>query len=430
MPGGQQCRPLFYPRFVAWPPLGAPFVRFEEYTTIDGGLQPTVSAMQGDDKTQPPEIEGYFRRTQAKRARRFSTPLLILVLLLAAAALVVGSPLLLAALLPAALLLVISFARKTPPARIHVQLKDSELTVSGDGYDIQLAAPFRFKTGVERIPATEKTDEFCFVRMVIDVHGKPLVFEEQVLAGYFPPQLDEIVGKSSALGIAELASLSSYPGALWSLIEGLEAHTEVSAANDVEANIKSLYRLGRQQLAEKRHREAIETFSGLLRQRPESAPAYYSRGAARYYARIDLDKAVNDLTTALRLEPNQFKAYRMRGLARAQQGDWAGLRDDCSLALQFHPTSAELHNLRGTACYRLKDYDAALSSFEDAVRLDSSRHESYYNRGLARHRQGKLAEAIADFEQALNLNPAFVEAQRNLQSARRQLARRQASVNS
>jgi len=382
--------------------------------------------MQGDGLAQASVIEGYFRRTQVKRARRFTLPLLILLLLVASAAFVLQSPVLLAAAIPASLLLLRSFTRKGPIKRIRVRLKDSVFTVDGDGYDIRLEAPFRFKTGVERILAKEKEDETCFVRMVIDVYGKPLVFEEQVLAGYFPPQLEEIVGISSALGIAELTSLTSYPGTLWSLIEGLESLTEVSAATGLEANIESSYRIGRQQLADKDYLEAIKTFSGLLRQRPDSAPAYYSRGAARYHARIDLDKAINDLTTALRLDPNQYKAYRMRGLVRAQQGDWAGLRDDCSLALQFHPTSAELHNLRGTACYRLKDFDAALASFEDAVRLDASRHESFYNRGLARHRQGKLAEAIEDFQQALELNPAFVEAQRNLQTARQQLARRQA----
>ena len=177
--------------------------------------------------------------------------------------------------------------------------------------------------------------------------------------------------------------------------------------------------------ADKQYGEAIETFSALIRLRPDSSQTYYNRGAARYHARSELDKAANDLTTALRLEPHQYKAYRMRGLVRAQQGDWAGLRDDCSLALQYHPTSAELHNLRGTACYRLKDYDAALASFEDAVRLDAGRHDSFYNRGLAKHRQGKLADAIKDYQQALNLNPAFVEAQRNLRATRQQLARSQ-----
>lgn len=381
--------------------------------------------MQDESPPQATAIKGYFRRTQVKRARRYTPPLLIFLLLLASAAFVLRSPLILAAIIPVGLLLVLSLARKPRFKRVKVRLNNSLLTVAGDGYNISIEAPFRFKTGVERILATDKQDESCFVRMVIDVQGKPLVIEEQVPAGFFPPQLEEIAGKSSALGIAELTSLTPYPGTLWSLIEGLESLTHASAATDPEANIESAYRVGRRQLAEKQYLDAIETFSGLLRQRPDSAPAYYSRGAARYHARIDLEKAINDLTTALRLEPNQYKAYRMRGLVRAQLGDWAGLRDDCSLALQYHPTSAELHNLRGTACYRLKDYDAALASFEDAVRLDGGRHESYYNRGLARHRQGKLTEAIADFQQALKLKPAFVEAQRNLKTARRQLARRQ-----
>ena len=349
--------------------------------------------MQGDRLAQAPAIEGYFRRANVKRERTYTVPLLVLLALLAAAAFVLRSPLPLAVIIPIGFLLIVSSKRKSHIQRVEARLKDSIFTVQGDGYDIRLEPPFRFKTGVERLPATEKQDETCFVRMVIDVQGKPLVFEEQVVAGAYPPQLDEIVGKSSALGIAELTSLTAYPGALWALIEGFESLGQAGAVAELAAHVQSLYRIGRQQLADKDYLEAIETFSGLLRQHPDSAPAYYNRGAARYHARIDLDKAINDLTTALRLAPNQYKAYRMRGLARAQLGDWAGLRDDCSLALRFHPTSAELHNLRGTACYRLKDYDAALASFEDAVRLDASRHESFYNRGLARHRQGKLAEA-------------------------------------
>lgn len=386
--------------------------------------------MQGDEIAQAPVIEGYFRRTQVRRARRYSAPLLILLLILLSAATVSRSPAFLAAAIAVGAMLMLSFTRKRIVKQVRVTLAGLMFTVDGDGYDIRIEAPFRFKTGVARISAVEKDDETCFLRMVIDVRGKPLVIEEQVYAGYFPPQLDDIVGISGALGIADLTSLSPYPGTLWSLIEALESVTQASPVTEFGDDADSLYRIGRQQLGEKDFLEAIETFSALLRQRPDSASAYYSRGSARYHARTHLDKAVNDLTTALRLEPNQYKAYRMRGLARAQQGDWAGLRDDCSLALQFHPTSAEIHNLRGTACYRLEDYDGALASFEDAVRLDASRHESFYNRGLARHRQGKLVEAIEDFQQALNLNPAFVEAQRNLQTARQQLARRGAEPGS
>ena len=382
---------------------------------------------RGEATTQARVIEGYFRRTRPKRARTYALPLFSLLILLAFAGFVLPAPLLLAATIPVGAGLLFSLNRKSQPEKVLARLDSAHFSVTGDGYDIRIEPPFRFKTGIERKLATEKEDETCFVRMVIDVHGKPLVFEEQVLAGYFPPQLEEIAGISSALGIAELTSLRHYPGALWSLIEGLETHTEINAVADLEFHAHNLYRIGRRQLAEGNYLEAIESFSGLLRQRPDSAPAYYSRGAARYHARIDLDKAINDLTTALRLQPDQYKAYRVRGLARAQLGDWAGLRDDCSLALQYHPTSAELHNLRGTACYRLQDYDGALASFEDAVRLDGGRHEAYYNRGLVWHRQGNLAEAAEDFQRALDLNPAFIEARRNLQTVRRQITNSQAS---
>lgn len=381
--------------------------------------------MQGNETVQTPIIEGCFRPTQVRSARRYSRPLLLLVIILGAGALVWRSPTMLAAATAVGALWILALSRKSIVKRVKVRLDGSVLTVDGDGYETRIEAPFRFKTGVQRIPATGKDDETCFVRMVIDVQGKPLVLEEQVHAGYFPPQLDDIVGISGALGIAQLTSLTPYPGTLWSLIEGLEALTQASPAAELEDSVESLYRIGRQQLADKDYREASETFSTLLRQRPDSAPAYYSRGAARYHAKTELDKAVNDLTTALRLEPNQHEAYRMRGLARAQQGDWAGLRDDCSLALQFHPTNAELYSLRGTACYRLQDFDGALANFNDAVRLDASRHGSFYNRGLARHRQGNLTGAIEDFQQALRLSPEFTEAQRNMQTVRQQLARSQ-----
>ena len=378
--------------------------------------------MQDEPAVQAQVIEGYFRRTVVTRTRRYALPGLILVVSLVATGFAARSPFLLAAAIVVGVLLILSNRLNGRIRRVRVRLHGSALSAEGAGYDIQLQAPFRYKIGVARIAAAQRGEETCFVRMVIDVDGKPVVLEEEVLPGYYPPQLDEIVGISGALGIAELTSLTPYPGTLWSLIESMETPAEAGADAELEENIESLFRIGRQQLADKQYHEAIDTFNTLIRGSPDSSTAYYNRGASRYYAREELDKAVNDLTTALRLEPNQYKAYRMRGLVRGQQGDWAGLRDDCSLALKFHPTSAELYNLRGTACHRLQDYDAALTNFENAVRLDPNRHESFYNRGLAKQRQGRLPEALEDFQHALDLNPVFVEAQRNLEAVRQQLA--------
>lgn len=379
--------------------------------------------MPSDYADQFPATEGFFTRTQSRRsAKQF-----FLALLLAGIALAASVALLPGSLLPPALALVavsaflVAFATRT--RRVKVRLDHTGFTVSGDGYDIRLRAPYRCKTGVERKLSANRDRESCFIRMVIDVHGKPLVFEEQVRAGYAPPPLDEIAGISSALGVAELTSQTPYPGALWALIEQMRRLETPAGRVRADEEILSLNRMGERQLRDKQYIEAIDTFSSIIRQAPDSATAYFGRGSARYYARRDLDMAVNDLTTTLRLDPRRHEVYRMRALARAELGEWTSLRDDCSAALQFLSPSAELYNLRGTACYRQEDYAGAIADYESAIKLEPRRPESYYNRGLAREQAGKQREALADFKQALLLKPDFEPAARSLKAMKGQTAR-------
>ncbi len=370
-----------------------------------------------------PAIEGYFRRTQSKRSVARILPVLVLAGVALAASITLLPPLL---ILPVAVVIALSAALLTLSSRtkrVKVRLANDQFSVAGDGYDLQLRAPFRCKTGVERIMTPDRDRETCFIRIVIDVHGKPLVLEEQVLAGDIPPPLDEIVGVSSALGLADLTSLSPYPGPLWALIQQLRRLERTFASVESDEEIQSLNRLGERQLSSKRHIEAIGTYSAIIRQAPNSASAYFGRGTARYFARRNLDKAVNDLTTTLRLDPRRNDVYRMRALARAALGDWTNLRDDCSAALQFSPQTAELYNLRGNACYRLEDYDGALADFEAAIELEPGRPESYYNRGLARQQSGRQREALADFEHALRLDPEFEPAARSRDALQRQAVR-------
>ena len=386
--------------------------------------------MQKDKAASTSVVVGRFRRTKAEGSRRRNLTGILICVAALGTGLLAQSPALIAAGMGLGVAVLVFGRLWKRPQRVKVTLAGTELRVRGAGYDIQLMAPFRFKTGVKRKAATERGEETCFVRMVLDVRGKPLVFEEQVLAGYVPPPLDEIVGISSALGIAELRSVTPYPGTLWALIERMEALSAAATRAAKDEQVESLLRVGRQQVADRAYDAAIETFSAVIRQQPDSALAYYSRGGARYAANRDLEKAISDLTTALRLDPKRHGAYRMRGLVRARRGDWSGLRDDCSLALQLQPQSAELFNLRGTACYRLQDYEAALSNYEKAIALEPNKAESYYNRGLARRRRGELAGALADFKKALGLNPVLVEARRELEAVKKKLIQEQASTGS
>ena len=309
---------------------------------------------------EPVIITGEFFRTNRRQVRR---GLLLLLRALAAAMLLAGLVLqmwwLLALATTLAVLSWIVSRLREQRDTVKLRCEADFLTITGDGYDIQLQTPFRFNTGVERKPATGRQDESCFVRMVIDVHGRPLVLEEQVLPGHLPPKLDEITGESSALGIAELTGVSPFPGALWELIRHIKTLPSPSDETVPDQDLSALYQLSDLQLEEKLYSQAIDTLTAIIRRQPDSAHAYYSRGVVRYHQRRDQDKAINDFSTSLRLQPEQVHVYRMRGLVRGQIDDWAGMREDCTQAIRLQPDSAELYNLRGTACFRLEDYDGA-----------------------------------------------------------------------
>ena len=379
--------------------------------------------MQSDSSPQSDIIEGSFLR--ARDINRGGLPLKPLLAIGIAAlflALAVGQQaLLLGSVLVLALLVWGAWRLSKRQRIVRLRMDERSLSITGHGYDIQLEAPFRYKTGIQRIPPQGKEDETCFVRAVIDVRGKPLVLEEQVLAGRMPPKLDEILGLSSALGIAELTSCAPFPGTLWSVIRRLDSLRQDHDTEQLDSNIATLFQLGERQMSERVYSEAIKTFSSIIRLSPDSALAYYSRGAARYYHRSELEKAVNDLVTSLRLEPDQYNCYRMLGLIHAQLGEWVAMREDCTRAIQLLPNSAELYNLRGSACYRLQDYHAALDNFEQSLRLNGSRYEAYFNRGLAKQQLGLLNEALEDFRHTLQLNPEFAAAKRRAISVDRRL---------
>lgn len=363
-------------------------------------------------------VEGYFRRSKQSMLR---IVIFLLTLLIGGIVAVMGmieqEPVATVGAITAVIIVGILTWRRSRNQIVSVHLADGKLLIKGAGYHIHLQAPFRYQTGVQRIRATGRTPEYHYVRMVLDVYGKPLVFEEQVPSGVQPPKLSEITGVSSALGIAELSSVKYFPSTLWSLIQEFDAMIAQIDPDQIERDIESLYRTGEHQLNTKSYYGAIQTFSEIIRLTPESPYPYYNRGMAHFYHGQNYDKAIRDLTTAIRLRPKFDKAYRMRGLVRAEKGDWAGLRDDATEAIRLNSTDADLYNIRGGACYRLKDYQAALTDFDRAIQLNNNIPEPYHNRGLVKQRLGNLDGAIVDFERAMTLNPFFESARKSLERA-------------
>jgi len=361
-------------------------------------------------------VEGYFRRSKRTFIDSLIFAMMVIVGgIIALMGVIEQEMMLIVVAVIAVIVAGVWLLRRQNRQMVKVSLSNDQLVIKGGGYHIQMQAPFRYQTGVERIRATQRTPEFHYVRMVLDVYGKPLVLEEQVPSGIQPPKLDEIIGVSSALGIAELSGVNPYPGTLWSIIEQLETVASRGKQEQIKRDIEDLYRIGGQQLRSGYYGEAIKLFSEIIRLSPDSPYPYYNRGMAQFYHRQNFDKAITDLTTALRLNPKFDKAYRMRGLVKAERGDWMGLRDDATSAIKLSPNDSELYNMRGGACFRLQDYQAALTDFDRAIQLDNTKPEPYHNRGLVKQKLGQLDGALEDFRQALQLNPVFELARKSIE---------------
>ena len=84
----------------------------------------------------------------------------------------------------------------------------------------------------------------------------------------------------------------------------------------------------------------------------------------------DFQRSLQDLDTALRLKPDDLRAWRVRGAVRERLGQDAGALADYSEALRRDPQDARLYLARSAVFVRLKKYSEALQDREQAVLLD------------------------------------------------------------
>ena len=150
---------------------------------------------------------------------------------------------------------------------------------------------------------------------------------------------------------------------------------------------------------------AIAKWTKAIERRPDSAEAYYFRGAA-YRKKGDHNRAIADCTKAIELEPDYAIAYNNRGFAYAQKGDHDHAIADYTKAVELKPDFAEAYNNRGLAYGGKGDHNRAMADYTKAIELRRDYAIAYRNRGLAYSRKkGDLDRAREDLEKAVALDP-------------------------
>ena len=150
-------------------------------------------------------------------------------------------------------------------------------------------------------------------------------------------------------------------------------------------------------------RGAIEIYTQLLRQYPIGE--LLNERAIAFVKCEDYDRAIRDLTRAIRLDNGDPDYYVNRGNAYLKSGDLPAALADYNAALELSPDSVHALNGRGQTHAELGRIEEATTDFKRAIELDREYASPLFNFALLLQEQGQLNAALVYLDEAYQLLP-------------------------
>lgn len=118
----------------------------------------------------------------------------------------------------------------------------------------------------------------------------------------------------------------------------------------------------------------------------------------------DENSAFANFSEAVRLDPNNPKAFLARALAFGLKSEWDNAIADCTEAIRLDPKNAFLgYFCRGDVYMKKHDHNKAIADYTKAIQLDPNNAGVYDSRGTAYENKGEKSKAEADFKEAKRL---------------------------
>jgi serine/threonine protein kinase len=174
--------------------------------------------------------------------------------------------------------------------------------------------------------------------------------------------------------------------------------------------------------------EAEASFNEAIRLSPENARAYTKRGLL-WLEKLESQKAIDDLTEAIRLNPESAWAFNLRAQAWQLRPQFEKAIRDCDEAVRLAPQEAAHYETRARArlgakmtifwvasspgtLVRLEGKTPervvlALADYTQAIQLAGADAPGSYfkGRGHVWYLKGEIDEAISDYEEAIRRSP-------------------------
>lgn len=183
------------------------------------------------------------------------------------------------------------------------------------------------------------------------------------------------------------------------------------SSGDVSNYIQHIQR-GHEKSAKGDYAGAIEDLTQAIKLKPDDTQARSSRASVREKI-ADYAGAIEDYTNIIGYNPNDGSAYILRAQVRLKLKDFIGAIADYNQALKLKPDDSYfILNNRGRAKLESGNHTGAIEDFTEAIKLQPNGTYGYNNRGLAKRKLGEYAAAIEDHNQAIKLKPNETNAYR------------------
>ena len=180
-----------------------------------------------------------------------------------------------------------------------------------------------------------------------------------------------------------------------------------------ESLVADCFRDGRKAIEYRDFDAAIEHFTACIDQRhlPEGkrVSSFIYRGIS-YHEQGRDTLAIQDYTSAIKLNRDYAVAYNNRGIAYKSQGKLDLAIQDYTKAIRLDPSSAKAYNYRGNYYQESGEEDLAIQDYSRAIKRDKKYVDAYMNRGWIYLSQGRNDLAIQDYNRVIDLDPQYAAA--------------------
>lgn len=132
------------------------------------------------------------------------------------------------------------------------------------------------------------------------------------------------------------------------------------------------------------------------REAPKPLAAVFKTRATVYFYQRDYDRAINDYSRAIELDPQNSELFDNRCWTYATVNKLQDALKDCRESLRLRPNFAPSVDTLGFVYLKLGQYDRAVATYSSALQLDPKSVYSLYGRGMAKLKTGDTAGGQAD----------------------------------